>query len=62
MNKLDQITLKMMEHDAGNGQRIQHFLKVHRFARLIGRAEHLEEYRQFILECAAIVHDIGIGP
>lgn len=62
MNKLDQITLKMMEHDAGSAQRIQHFLKVHRFAQLIGRAEQLDEHMQFILECAAIVHDIGIGP
>lgn len=62
MNTLDQITLKMMEHDAGSAKRIQHFLKVHRFAQLIGRAEHLEEVQQFILECAAIVHDIGIGP
>lgn len=62
MNKLDQITLKMMEHDAGSAERIQHFLKVHRFAQLIGRAEHLDEHLQFIVECAAIVHDIGIGP
>ena len=62
MNKLDQITLKMMEHDAGSAERIQHFLKVHRFAQLIGRAEQLGEHLQFILECAAIVHDIGIGP
>lgn len=62
MDKLDQITLKMMEHDAGNPKRIQHFLKVHRFAQLIGRAEHLDEHLQFILECAAVVHDIGIGP
>ncbi len=62
MNKLDQITLKMMEHDAGNAERIQHFLKVHRLAQLIGRTEQLDEHLQFILECAAIVHDIGIGP
>ena len=62
MNKLDQITLKMIEHDAGSAKRIQHFLKVHRFAQLIGRAEQLDEHLQFILECAAIVHDIAIGP
>lgn len=62
MNKLDQITLKMIAHDAGHAKRIQHFLKVHRFAQLIGRAEHLDEHLQFVLECAAIVHDIAIGP
>lgn len=62
MNTLDQITLKMIEHDAGSAKRIQHFLKVHRFAQMIGRAEQLDENTQFVLECAAIVHDIGIGP
>ena len=62
MNKLDQITLKMMEHDAGSAQRIQHFLKVHRFAQLIARQEALDDHTRFVTECAAIVHDIGIHP
>ena len=61
-NKIDQITQKMMEHDAGSAKRIQHFLKVHRFAQIIGRAENLDEHTQFVLECAALVHDIGIRP
>lgn len=60
--KLDQITLRMVSHDAGSPKRIQHFLKVHRFAQLIGRAEQLEAHTQFVLECAALVHDIAIGP
>lgn len=59
---IDKITRKMMEFDAGNPVRIQHFIKVHRFAQLIGRGERLDEHTQFILECAALVHDIGIGP
>lgn len=62
MNKIDQLTWKMVEHDAGSAHRVQHFLKVHRFAQLIGRAEQLDEHTQFVLECAALVHDIGIGP
>lgn len=62
MNILDQITLKMIEYDSGSAKRIQHFLKVHRFAQMIGRSEQLDEHTQFVLECAAIVHDIGIGP
>lgn len=41
-------------------KRIQHFLKVHSFARFIGEAEHLSEEEQLILEAAALVHDIGI--
>lgn len=36
-----------------------HFLKVHQYARLIGRLEHLEKREQDILEVAAIVHDIA---
>ena len=60
--KIDLLTRKMIEYDAGSPERIQHFLKVHRFAQLIGRAEHLDEHTQFILECTALVHDIGIGP
>lgn len=60
--KIDQITYKMMAHDQGSAKRIQHFLKVHRFAQLIGRGEQLDEHTQFVLECAALVHDIGIGP
>ena len=61
-NTIDQITQKMIEHDGGSPKRIQHFLKVHRFAQMIGRAEHLDEHTQFLLECAALVHDIGITP
>lgn len=60
--KIDRITYKMMVHDQGSAKRIQHFLKVHRFAQLIGRGEQLDEHTQFVLECAALVHDIGIGP
>ena len=53
---------EMMAYDAGDPARIQHFVKVHSFAQAIGKAEKLEEEIQFILECAALVHDIGIKP
>lgn len=62
MDKIDAITLKMIAFDAGSAERIQHFIKVHRFAQLIGRGEHLDPHTQFVLECTALVHDIGIGP
>ena len=42
MDKIDAITLKMIAFDAGSAERIQHFIKVHRFAQLIGRGEHLD--------------------
>ena len=34
---MDQLLLKMMEYDSQDAKRIQHFIKVHEFARLIGR-------------------------
>ena len=62
MNLLNQLTQKMILFDKGDPKRIQHFIKVHSFAKLIGEGEKLDEYTQFILEAAALVHDIGIHP
>ena len=59
---IDELTLRMVEFDKGDPMRIQHFLKVHRFAQLIGRMEQLDGHAQRVLECAAVVHDIGIHP
>ena len=47
---IDQITWKMVDHDRGSAKRIQHFLKVHRFAQLIGRGEGLDAHTQLVLE------------
>lgn len=60
MNILDDLAMEMISYDAGDPKRIQHFLKVHTFARLIGIAEGLDEKTLFRLEAAAYVHDIGI--
>jgi len=60
MNLIDQIFLKAIAYDAGDPARIQHFVKVHGFARQIGRAEGLDDEMQRILEIAAVLHDIGI--
>ena len=60
--KLEQLYWKMTEWFAGDPKRIQHFVKVHSFAELIGKGEQLEEQEQFVLEGAALVHDIGIRP
>ena len=65
MNKeetVDHLTQKMMEFDRGEPELIQHFIKVHAFARMICRAEKVDAYTQFITECAALVHDIGTRP
>ena len=51
---------KMIEYYAGDPKRVQHFLKVYEFAKLIGESESLDEETIHILRTAAIVHDIGI--
>lgn len=53
---------EMMKYYTGDPKRIQHFIKVYQFAKMIGEMEGLSEELQHILETAAIVHDIGIKP
>lgn len=55
----DKIIEKMIVFYKGNISDINHFLKVHAFAALIGRMEGLDENTQNTLEIAAIVHDIA---
>lgn len=55
-----ELTTAMVNYDRGDAKRIQHFIKVHDFAAVIGTLEGLDEETQFILETAAILHDIGI--
>lgn len=52
----------MIAYDGGDAERIQHFIKVYGFAKMIGEQEGLDQSTQQILETAAIVHDIGIHP
>lgn len=49
-----------IEYDNGDARRIQHFIKVHSFAKLIGEEEKLSDEMMKTLEAAAILHDIGI--
>lgn len=62
MDLLHQLAQKMIAFDHGDPKRIQHFIKVHSFAKLIGEGEGLDGRTQFLLEAAALVHDIGIHP
>lgn len=59
---IDTLSRRMFTFNAGDAKRIQHLMKVHRFAQLIGRMEGLDDHTQMVLECAALVHDIGIRP
>lgn len=60
MDKISKLTLEMIIFDAGKPDLIQHFIKVHEFAKLIGNMENISSNNMEILEVAAIVHDIGI--
>lgn len=60
MNKNTDLILDMIDFNSGYPDLIQHFIKVHQFAKLIGRIEGLSEDKMEVLEAAAIVHDIGI--
>jgi uncharacterized protein len=51
---------EMISYDAGDPMRIQHFLKVYEFARIIAAGEKLDDASSHLLHTAAIVHDIGI--
>ncbi|MDO5391300.1 MAG: HD domain-containing protein [Eubacteriales bacterium] len=58
----DKLFMEMIRYYSGDAKRIQHFVKVHSFAKLIGEMEQLDEKSMKILETAAYVHDIGIKP
>ncbi|ERI93686.1 HD domain protein [Clostridiales bacterium oral taxon 876 str. F0540] len=60
MTKICELTLEMINFDAGEPELIQHFTKVHEFALLIGSMENIPPDSMEVLEAAAIVHDIGI--
>lgn len=59
---LRELFLAMIRFDRGDAKRIQHFTKVHSYAKLIAEAEGLDADTLFTLEAAAFVHDIGIHP
>ncbi len=50
----------MTAYDRGDAPRIQHFVKVHNFAATIAQLEGVDEATAFVIETAAILHDIGI--
>lgn len=56
----NKLILEMTHYYAGQPYRIQHFMKVYGYAKLIGEEERIDVRTQEILNAAAIVHDIGI--
>jgi len=56
---VSQIMKKMIAFSDGNIHDIDHFVRVWTYARTIGELENLDNETQFILEVAAITHDIA---
>lgn len=54
-----QIMEKMIAYSEGSIHDIDHLIRVWTYAKMIGEQEHLDEETQFILEVAAITHDIA---
>lgn len=57
---IEKLKEEALAYDMGDPKRIQHFIKVHSFAKMIGTAEGLSTEDMDILETAAVLHDIGI--
>lgn len=57
---LNKLHLAMIKLYRGDAKRIQHFCKVHSYAKLIAETENMDKKDLFILETAALTHDIGI--
>ena len=57
---INKVTTAMIDYYQGQPKRIQHFLKVHAYAKLIGEQEGLDKEILDILEVAELTHDIGI--
>lgn len=51
---------EMIKFEENNPERINHFLKVYGFAKVISEMEGVDKETQEILELAAVMHDIGI--
>lgn len=56
---ISQILEKMIAFSRGNLHDIDHFIRVWTYARIIGELEGLDPETRFLLETAAITHDIA---
>lgn len=57
---INKLHLAMIDLYSGDSKRIQHFCKVHSYAKLIAENEKVDDKTLFIIEVAALTHDIGI--
>ena len=57
---INKLHLAMIKLYRGDAKRIQHFCKVHSYVFLIAETEFVDKECLFIIEAAALTHDIGI--
>lgn len=57
---INKLYLEMISLYSSDAKRIQHFCKVHSLAKLIAETENVDADTLFIIEAAALTHDIGI--
>ena len=57
---VNKLHLAKIELYKGDAKRIQHFCKVHSYAKLIAETENVDKKCLFTIEAAALTHDIGI--
>jgi len=60
MEKVLQLTKKMIEYEKGCPERVNHFLKVNAFAKIIAESENLDNKTILIIDAVTILHDVGI--
>ncbi|MFA5699069.1 MAG: HD domain-containing protein [Sphaerochaeta sp.] len=60
MDQLTRLFERMVEYDSPTTKRIVHTLKVHNWAKMIAESEGVDKETHFLIEAAALVHDIGI--
>src|SRR6056297_844254 len=59
-NPINKLYFKMIQYYTGDPHQIQHFVKVHSFAKFIAEQEDVTGELLHLIETAALVHDIGI--
>lgn len=52
----------MLEYESGCPKRVNHFLKVYSFAKLIAKNEGVDNALQELIEIVSVLHDMGIKP
>lgn len=60
MKETTQLITAMITYFQKDPKRINHFIKVHSYAKLICEMENIDSQTSQIIELVAIVHDIGI--